>query len=97
MPVDPVPAGGIPDSLAPCFQEYVFASLDPERHADLVIERVLTYGDRREVRWLFARLGRTRVREWVLHSGARRLPWRRFNLWCILLDLREWFASEKPD
>lgn len=78
---------GIPRSLAPCFQEYELERLDPRRHADLVIERVLAYGNRRELRWLFECYGWTRIREWVERVGARRLPWRRYNLWCVLLGL----------
>ncbi len=80
-------AAGIPRSLAPCFQEYDLERLDPTQHGDLLIERVLAYGDRRELRWLFDRYGRTRISEWVQRLGARRLPWRRHNLWCVLLGL----------
>jgi hypothetical protein len=83
----PLTTAGIPRSLAPCFQEYDLERLDPAQHGDLVIERVLAYGDRRELCWLFERYSRTRVVEWVRQFGARRLPWRRYNLWCVLLRL----------
>jgi hypothetical protein len=78
---------GIPRSLAPCFQEYDIEKLDPACHGDLIIERVLAYGDRRELRWLFDQYGWARVTEWVKRLGARRLPWRRHNLWRVLLGL----------
>jgi hypothetical protein len=78
---------GIPRSLAPCFQEYDLERLDPALHGDLIVERVLARGDQRELRWLFGRYGRDRVTDWVRQSGARRLPWRRYNLWCVLLGL----------
>ncbi len=78
---------GIPRSLAPCFQEYDLETLDPAVHGDLILERVLARGDRRELRWLFRTYGQARVAEWVRKFGARRLPWRRYNLWCVLLDL----------
>jgi len=77
----------LPGSLAPYFQEYNFQRIDPEQHADLVIERVLAYGDRNELRWLFRRYNRQHITDWILHMGARRLPWRRYNLWCVLLSL----------
>jgi hypothetical protein len=80
-------AAGIPRSLVPCFQEYDIEKLDPERHGDLIIERVLAYGDRRELRWLFGHYGWARVSGWVQRLGVRRLPWRRYNLWCVLLGL----------
>ena len=78
---------GIPNSLAPCFQEYDLAQLDPEQHSDLILERTLAYGDRRAARWLWRHYGRERMRDWVARDGARRLPWRRYTLWCVLLDL----------
>lgn len=80
-------AAGIPRSLTPCFQEYDIERLDPAQHGDLIIERVLAYGNRRELRWLFDLYGRTRIADWVQRLGARRLSWRRYNLWCVLLDL----------
>jgi hypothetical protein len=83
----PLTAAGIPRSLAPCFQEYDLEALDPAQHGELIIERVLAYGDRHELRWLFGQYGRGPVRDWVRASGARRLPWRRYNLWCVLMDL----------
>lgn len=87
QPVGEKTAAGIPLSLAPCFQEYVLERIDPAQHADLVIERVLANGDRRELRWLFDRYGRASITNWVQQLGARRLPWRRYNLWCVLLEL----------
>jgi hypothetical protein len=83
----PFTTAGIPRSLAACFQEFDLERLDPAQHADLVIERVLAYGDRRELRWLFDCYGQARVANWVQQMGARRLPWRRYNLWCVLLGL----------
>jgi hypothetical protein len=87
QPAGSLTAAGVPRSLAPCFQEYDLERLDPVQHGDLLIERVLAYGDRRELRWLFGRYGRPRVTGWLRRSGARRLPWRRYNLWCVLLGL----------
>jgi len=84
LPVTLTTAAGLPRSLAPCFQEYDLERIDPAQHAELVIERVLAYGDRRELRWLFDYYGRARVTNWVQRMGARWLPWRRYNLWCVL-------------
>ncbi len=50
----------IPRTLAQFFQEYTFENLDAERDAELVIERTLAWGNREELRWLFARYGRAR-------------------------------------
>ena len=86
-PPSEMTTAGIPRSLAPCFQEYDLERLDPVQHEELVIERVLAYGDRRELRWLLGRYERVRITDWVRRLGARGLPWRRYNLWCVLLDL----------
>lgn len=80
-------ASGIPRSLTACFQEYDIESLDPAQHQHLIIERVLAYGDRRELHWLFTVYGRGTITNWVQQWGIRRLPWRRYNLWCVLLGL----------
>lgn len=83
----------IPPSAAPFFQEYAVAQLDPREHAPLIIERLLAYGNRAEVRWLIDAYGLAPVRDWVAQSGAQRLPWRRYHLWCFVFDLP---LSEKP-
>ena len=80
-------SAGIPYSLTPFFQEYNLDQLEPKTHTRLIMERTLAYGDRRELRWLFDRYGKNALREWVQASGARRLPWRRYNLWCVLFEL----------
>lgn len=87
LSIDDLTAAGIPRSLAPCFQEYDLEQLDPAQHSDLIIERTLAYGDRRAARWLWQRYGRAQLRAWVERDGARRLPWRRYTLWCVLLDV----------
>lgn len=79
---------GVPYSLAACFQEYNLDTLDPAQHGALMIERVLAYGNRRELAWLFAQYGHQRIADWIQENGARRLPWRRYHLWCVLLDLK---------
>jgi hypothetical protein len=85
----PLSEGGIPLSLKPVFQEYDFDRLDAERNRDLVIERTLNYGDRREARWLFERYGTGTVAEWIRQRGATLLTRRRFNCWQSLLDIRD--------
>lgn len=77
----------IPETLAPFFQEYIFANLDAQRDAALVMERTLAFGNRDESRWLFACYGRERVADWVRRKGWGFLPKRRFNYWCLMLDV----------
>ena len=77
----------IPASAAPFFQEYDFFMLDADQHSGLVIERILAYGDGNEIRWLFKIYGRAKLIQWVKQDGARLLPKRRYNLWCVLFDI----------
>jgi len=79
----------IPKTALPFFQEYDFEQLDPERDRDLVIERLLAYGNRDEVSWLIRNYGWVHVRHWLSKSRAQRLPGRRYRLWCVLFDVTE--------
>ena len=77
----------IPETARPFFQEYDFEQIDPERDGDLVIERLLAYGNREEVRWLLKHYGQARLRNWLSEAGTRLLFQRRHRLWCVLLDV----------
>jgi len=86
IPPQPV-SRQIPASTAPFFQEYHFGDLDAEKDAALVLERILAFGNREELSWLFSFYGREKIKVWVGENGLRRLPYRRYNMWCVLLDL----------
>ncbi len=85
----------LPSTAAPFFQEYTFTKLNAEKDASLIIERLLAYGNRAELRWMFERYGHARVKEWLAESGARRLPKRRYHMWCVLLDVPEDFSKRR--
>ena len=89
----PRDVSGIPPSAAPFFQEYDFSTLDVSQHAGLIMERILAFGNREEVRWLILAYGRQRVRYWIAQDGIRKLPWRRYHLWCTIFDIP---ITEKP-
>jgi hypothetical protein len=86
----------IPKTTLSFFQEYEFERLDPERDGDLVIERLLAYGNRNEVHWLLGHYGQSRVQRWLSETGKRRLPRRRYHLWCVLLDVNESVHEPAP-
>lgn len=86
MPAQLVPRQ-IPASAAPFFQEYRFSDLDVEKDSALVMERLLAYGNRDELNWLFHFYGQETIKTWVSENGLRRLPYRRYNMWCFLLGL----------
>ena len=98
MSADFLPGSPIPPSTRPFFQEYDFAQLDVDEHSALIIERILAYGNRAEVRWLLGTYGREQVKDWVEARGVYRLPFRRYNLWCFVfvLELKEKKRSAWP-
>jgi hypothetical protein len=79
--------GEIPRSLVPFFQEYDLDSLDPDQAASTVIERTLRYGNRAELRWLFARYPRPVIAEWVRQWGRYALPTPHLAFWKLILQL----------
>jgi len=80
---------GIPRSTAPFFQEYDLEKLEPERAAPTVIERVLRYGNRAELRWLFQRYPRTTIADWVEHWGRYGLPEPRLTFWRAFFQVED--------
>jgi hypothetical protein len=69
----------IPKSAAPFIQEYRFEEFDPARDSELVIERLLAFGNREEIHWLYQTYGREQLRNWVEKSGANHLPFSRYQ------------------
>ena len=63
-PTHIVTSPSVPQSLAPFFQEYDLAQFDLQRSAATIIERVLQYGNRSEIRWLFRVYPRERIKAW---------------------------------
>jgi len=85
----------IPKSAAPFFQEYHFDTLDAATNAALIMERLLAYGHRSEIRWLFENYCADEIRGWVERNGERLLSRRRYQLWPMLFDLPEHKIAEK--
>jgi hypothetical protein len=76
----------IPQTLAPFFQEYSLAQLDPDRDSATIIERTLRYGSRAELHWLFRVYSRVQITEWVVEWGRFGLPEPHFSFWNLFLE-----------
>lgn len=76
----------IPASLAPFFQEYNIARLNPEKDSFTIIERTLQFGNREELRWLFSVYSRSQVADWIKRFGKERLPQPHLTFWKIVLE-----------
>lgn len=57
-------------------------TIDPQRHARYVIERILDFGNDREVRWMARYYSPRRIRDTVRHS--RVLDPKSRSLWALL-------------
>ena len=78
----------IPQSLAPFFQEYDITKLTPEKDAHTIIERVLQFGNRAEIKWLFGVYAQEQVSTWVKKFGKDKLPQPHRRFWEIVLEIR---------
>jgi len=76
----------IPLSLTPFFQEYDIAKLTPEKDSHTIIERVLQYGNRAEIKWLFTVYSQEKIILWIGQFGGERLPQPHLNFWNLVLD-----------
>ena len=54
------PSGGFRQSL---FWDVDQSTIDPEKHARYIIERVLDFGNDNEVRWIFSRYSQGAVKQ----------------------------------
>jgi len=77
----------IPATLAPFFQEYNLQQLDPQRDSATIIERALQFGNRAEIRWLFAQYPRAQIADWIKRFGKARLPHPHLDFWEIVLEI----------
>jgi hypothetical protein len=77
----------IPQTLIPFFQEYNFEKLSPERDSHTIIERVLQYGNRTELRWLFSVYSKEQITAWVRQFGKEKLPQPHRTFWLVVLDI----------
>jgi hypothetical protein len=64
------------------------AQLDLDQHRSYIIERILSRGGTRELRWLFRRYGIEAVRDFVRSRGYR-LPKDAVPFWQSFLELPE--------
>jgi hypothetical protein len=88
--------GMIPENLHPYFQEYDVKQIDLAEQADLVIQRILEFGDWEDLRWLFFTYRVKRVLLFLKQHGERWLCPPVFNYWCKLIRIRKWQKSPFP-
>ena len=77
----------IPEQFEPAFWSYNIKALDLERDQELIITRLLNYGDWDAVRWVHKAYGEAAIRAVV--SQPRRGVWlpRVLNFWLKMLGI----------
>ena len=73
------------DTLQSLFWDVDFLTLDVKKHLIFIIERVLEFGDREAVQWLFKNYTPAEISGVVLHS--RRLSPKSKNFWALKFNL----------
>lgn len=79
----------IPLTLAPFFQEYDIAKLNPQVDSHTIIERILQFGNRTELRWLFKTYSQEQITDWVKKYANDKLPQPHCAFWKIILEVEE--------
>ena len=79
----------IPSTLKPFFQEYDLSDLAAERDAHTIIERVLQFGNRAEIKWLFTTYSQRQISDWVRRFGGKKLPQPHRTFWQTVLEIIE--------
>lgn len=77
----------IPASLAPFFQEYNLEQLNLVRSRFTIVERVLQFGNRQEIRWLFTVYPKPEIKDWIIRWGDEALPEPHRTFWKLVLDI----------
>ncbi len=78
----------IPRHAAPCFPSCSIKILDLEKDKDLIITKILNYGNPERIRWLYSAYSTAEIKEVILNP--RRGVWfpKVLNFWEIMLKVK---------
>jgi hypothetical protein len=75
----------LPKSLREHFWDVEFEELDTDRHAHLIIKRILDRGNLSDIRWLLKIYGKDEIKRVVM--GTRDLARPTGNFWADILEI----------
>ena len=92
----------LPPAVKALLWEYPAGQLTWEREGDLIIGKVLMYGDWESVRWLIGTAGHEGIRQWLERRRGRGLDARRLRFWENILGLKhrevsQWIEEQKGE
>ena len=91
-------ARALPPSLHTFFWEYDPATLDIQKHATFVMERLMERGSWEAMQWLLATFTQSQRYVYLQTRGRKRLSPKALNYWAIMSDVpelerRQWIAD----
>ncbi len=75
----------LPGFLQSCFWDVDFDKLNPQKHPYFVIERILEYGNKKDVDWLAKNFPKDTIKKTIISS--RFLSSKSANFWALVLNL----------
>lgn len=86
---------GVPRTLQRYFWDARCSTLSPVHHRDFIVARLLEFGDRAALRWLFQTYSRNDLSAFLTSGGAVRLSPRSRRFWAVFFGLsvpssRQW-------
>lgn len=86
----------LPGWLRPFFWDTPLAGLSVEAHRDFILARLLEFGDRASIRWIFHTYPAPAVVEFLNGRGAEVLSRRTWRFWALLLGLQATRGIRRP-
>ena len=83
----------LPKEFKKYFWDVEFNKISFAKHVDLILSRLLSLGNMKDIRWLLKKVGAAQIKNFVLRSGGRQLDRRSNNFWRVVFGLT---ASQKP-
>jgi len=84
----------LPRTLERLFWDCDLPALSWREHRDFIIGRVLSRGRLEDLRWLLGKLGKKRLRDWIVAHQGRGLSVRQMCFWETILGLPHEQVSE---
>jgi hypothetical protein len=91
------PSNDLPEILTPLFWDTDASAIDPIRHRDFILGRILSVGTLDALRWARAEFGDDVIREWIVRHEGRQLSGPQLRFWETVIGLpgekvNDWLA-----
>ena len=77
----------IPQFLVPLFWDTDVSTVDPVRHRDFMLGRILSAGPLDALRWARVEFGDDAIRDWIVRHDGRQLSGPQLRFWETVIGL----------